>query len=274
MGTNIMKTSHTPMFCGRRTTPGCGLAVLIVTAAVLIFSQTPARACVTVNGTLTLGGTLTTSCVDVNGVLTIQAGGKLILTGTNGQSSTVNGQIVLQGAASELAFTTFSHSISGPGRIVGRNNAARVTVASGITLTSSMTIAGNLSIDGAGSFTNYGVVEANSNGTLKVAVAGTLDDSLGDRWKASAANATLKFDAALGTISTDGMLSGNFVLSGAPTATIQNSEPGLVTEGRLQMSNGIVDVDEDLTLGDDASCYANITGGAVDVAPGKTFTHH
>lgn len=257
---------------------------LLAVLPLLGLLSAPVQACITVSGTLRISGTLTTNCVVVNtnGTIIIENGGTLVLTGTWGDVSTVNsdGSIVLAGATSQLRFTTNNHTVCGSGCIRGLHEEGGIYIPEGVTLTNTTTISGALRIHGPGNFVNQGIVDANSNGVLRIAVTGTLDDTAGDRWMATAANSILSFESALGTISTDGKLSGNFIISGAATAEIENHEAGLRTEGRLEMSNGLLDVQENLTMGDDCNYLMSLTDDdatgspRIVVASGKTFTHH
>jgi hypothetical protein len=203
-------------------------------------------------------------------------------------TSTVNGsggKILLSASASDLRFHD-THTITGVGVVEGTDNSAKITIASGKTLTSvldTLGITGHLEITDAtsgGSFTNQGIVEANGTGSvgspdiLKISVTGTLDDSSGNRWKATAAYSVLQFDSSLMTISTDGKLSGNFVISSDATAEIENHKQCLITDGYLSMSNGVLDVQECLIMGCGASSYMNVTGGQIDVTNGKSFYHY
>lgn len=190
----------------------------------------------------------------------------------------------VSGNVATLTFhTSQDHTIQGAGTLDGRDDLAVISIPSNRKLTNSLStvgITGNLEISGAGSFTNQGFVEANNSGTLELAMTGTLEDATGDHWKATAANAILKFDSALVTISTDGKLAGNFVISGASTAEIEINEPNFVTEGWLQMYNGLLDVNENFTVGDNSSAFMSVSddGAAgspvIDVAAGKTFIHN
>jgi hypothetical protein len=214
-------------------------------------------------------------------VVNVNNSGALILTGGGAADLAAStSEVRLLGATSVYRVaSSAAFSLTGDGAIVGSDASAGIEIGyfTGTTpavLTSSVDIRGALAIrdvaSQVGSFTNNGIVEANASGNLTLAVSGTLEDSAGDRWLASSANSsTLKFDAALVTISTDGKLSGNFKISDA-SSRIWIDNP-LVTEGRLEMSAGILDVDQDLTMGNDSSNFASITGGMID-AHGK-FIH-
>jgi hypothetical protein len=261
-----------------------GLRRTLIAVALLALSAHPARACLTVNGTLTISGTITTNCVDVGsgGLIVIKPGGKLILTGLLGQTSTINGSIILEGDGSELIFTLFSHTVSGSGEIVGEHDAAAISIALGVTLTNTATISGALTIKGAGNFVNFGVVNANTCGTLLVNVSGTLSDSAGDRWRATAAGALLEFGDRLDDFTTSISLSGDFTLSHADAAIqveeMANLTSPFTTTGKLTISAGLFDARENVCMGQDAPAspvnHLDQTGGAIAVAAGKGFVHH
>ncbi len=228
-----------------------------------------------------------------NGEVVVEASAKLTLDG-NGTARTSaiasDARLYLEGSGAELAVIDDDHTLSGAGKVVGQDDAAKITVTTGETLTNSLTavdpstagITGHLEISGAGNFTNNGIVNADTGGEsaarLKIAVTGTLEDTTGDHWMATAANSILSFDSALVTISADGMLSGNFVISGSSSAEIENHEQCLRTEGRLEMSDGLLDVQECLTMGDNTNYFMSISGASgnpqIVVAYGKTFNHY
>jgi len=218
--------------------------------------------------------------IEATELLDVSDAGTVTLSG-GGTSHTVDGTLDLDVASSTLSITE-SATIDGSGEIRGQNNSAVISVASGKTLRlhSSTSIKGHLEISGSGNFTNEGTVEANGIGSdgspdiLRIAVTGTLEDAAGDRWKASAAYSVLSFDSALTTISTEGRLSGNFVISSNATAEIENNKQCLATDGRLDMSNGFLDVNECMTMGDGANYFMSMTGGYIDIATGKCFTHY
>jgi hypothetical protein len=217
--------------------------------------------------------------IEADELLDVSSDGSVTLCGISA-SHTISGTMELDVASSTLSITTDDTSISGSGEIRGYNDSALISISSGKTLTSSTNITGHLEISGSGNFTNSGTVDADGTGsegspkTLKVAVTGILEDSSGDRWKATAAYSVLKFDSSLMTISSDGKLAGNFLISSDATAEIENHKQCLITDGYLQMSNGVLDVQECLIMGCGASSYMAVTGGQIDVATGKSFYHY
>jgi hypothetical protein len=216
--------------------------------------------------------------IDGTGQVQILASSKLTFDGDGSdRESTIeaNGRVYLKASTSELAVIDDNHTISGAGAVVGEDNSATISIATSQSLTNNLCtlgIVGHLQINGAGNFTNQGIVNANASGTLSVAVTGALDDTAGsNRWKATASGAKLNFDSAIGSIG-GGSLAGEFVISGASDAEIEVNEP-ITNSHRLNMSNGIFDVNQDLTMGDDSSFYLDWTGGHIEVAANKTFTH-
>ena len=139
-------------------------------------------------------------------------------------------------------------------------------------------ITGALQIAGDGSFVNQGIVNANyssgGNETLLIDVGGDLNDSSGDRWHATAAGAILRFASTIGTIDTSGdrELDGNFLISGSSTAEIEINHV-ITTNGRLEMSDGLLDVNENFIMGSVGFPMA-MTGGTIDVPAGYKFTHY
>ncbi|MCH7701050.1 MAG: hypothetical protein IID37_05130 [Planctomycetes bacterium] len=65
--------------------------------------------------------------VESGATLNIQGGKKLTLDDDAGSKTTIAGTLNLQGASSELAFTTNDQTIDGGGKIVGQDNAAKIT---------------------------------------------------------------------------------------------------------------------------------------------------
>jgi len=212
-------------------------------------------------------------------------GKTLQLAGSTVTSSIESGAVVhLVDDTSKLEFSDTSstiHTISDSGTIDGEDDAAAITITSAnktFTLAGTAAITGNLTIDGAGSFTNQGRVEADNSGTLKLAMTGTLDDSTGtNRWKATKANAILKFDSTIGSVG-GGSLQGEFVISVAPTAEIEVNE-ALTNLHRLRMENGLLDVNANLAMGS-GTLFMDLTDDAasgsptIDVAPDAMFTHN
>jgi hypothetical protein len=197
--------------------------------------------------------------------------------GTGALTSTLDGPLELRDDAAHtvatkatLAFTSVDHTVNGGSFIRGFADDSVIDIqTSGKTLTlgSLASIRSQLVISGAGNFTNQGFVSANAqDGTLTVAVGGTVSDTVaGNRWRVSATNATLLFDAPSAT-----GLVGNFIIDGNGTLQVDDT---VTSTGRLQQSTGAVQVNEDFTLGN-ASNHANLTGGTITVANTKQFVHN
>jgi hypothetical protein len=210
---------------------------------------------------------------DALAVINIGSGSIACTADSTGTPHSIDGNVYLTGSSSVLQFNTNDAKITGDGAIVGEDDDAKLEIyTDDKELESGVVIQGQLKIYGDGDFTNQGTVEANAAGTLDIAITGELDDT-GDvnRWKASSENAVLKFNSSITSIG-DGSLQGEFVISGHSSAKIQVDKE-LTTLHRLNMSNGILDVDENLTMGSVANHMA-VTGGYIDVEAGKTFTHN
>lgn len=213
--------------------------------------------------------------VEGTGDLNINASSKLTLDeGTSPACELVasGSEVILQGSAAELAFITDSaQSVSGSGKFVGQHAAAKVSIGSGVTLTNSAIIEGTLLIDGAGSFTNNGRVEANNvDDALVVQVTGTVDDSAGiNRWIASAGGVTLQFASAIGTLAS---MEGECVVSAGKLLVSARASGTFTTTHRLKISGGTFEAAETTTMGN-ATNSLDMTGGKVLVAAGETFTH-
>ncbi len=225
------------------------------------------------------------------GAVVIQAGAKLTLDGdgtARTSSIAASARIYLEGSGAELAVIDDDHTLLGYGKVVGQHDDARITVTAGETLTnylaavdpSTAGITGHLEMSGAGSFTNQGIVNADTSGTLLVNVSGTLDDSSSGQWRASAASSLLEFGNALDDPNAALALVGDFFITHA-SAEIQIDEmtgytgaaPFFLTTGHLEMSGGTLDIDENTQMGSEGES-ASITGGQIVVAPGMAFTHH
>ena len=280
---NAIKADTETTIVRSRTTGRCGDAHhYLLSAALVALALCPAlpganARDLVVTGIYVVYENETYDCMYVSGILIIDRA-TLTLTGCSGAYSTVDGIVVLTDKHSKLCFTTNHHSVSGSGIVVGTDDDAEVNVGSWITLTSSVTVCGHLKIAGRGSFANNGLVRASGNGTLKIEVAGTLDDgavsvpSDDDRWQASASGATLEFASTIGTLNE---LEGDFVLS---AGTIQ-IDHALATVGRLEISGGTLDVNATMYMGQDyivgvqPARSMSATGGTFDVASSVTFTH-
>jgi len=190
----------------------------------------------------------------------------------------IRGQVVLEGSGSTLK--TLSNAggtvtISGEGEIKGGHNAAKIvidrTTTGQLTITSALTIRGALTIQGVSKFRNEGQVIADA-GTVTLAVQSALSDTAGDRWFVRGAGSLLLFDEALPALIS---LAGNFRIDDGATSTSEMEfNRTLSTTGRLKMETGVVDVNENVTMGDDAAGnFMDMTGGKIDVAAGKKFEH-
>ena len=188
----------------------------------------------------------TVECVTIaaTGSLTIKTSITLTIAGTAGHSaSTVDGTLVLEGADSTLKITQSDHTLNGQGELIAKSNTARVQITGNLVLTSEITIEGALQIRaGSGTFSNSGLVHANRNATpwMLTLYSGTFDGA-GEYRVSTNSSAVLGFRAGV-------------------TAT------GLT--GQFTVSNGTLDIDEDVTTTGDLVQ----TGGMIDVAPNKTFT--
>jgi len=122
--------------------------------------------------------------------LNIQAGSSgndrvLTLTGKTAFTTTVNGTVNLLGPYSKLLFTVNNHTLTGDGKIVGRDDSATIDF-SDLRLTNVTTIEGNLQIisnDNDDAFINECIVNANGNGVLLFDDSLILQDVEGAVWK-------------------------------------------------------------------------------------------
>ncbi|HRX83850.1 MAG TPA: hypothetical protein P5572_02390 [Phycisphaerae bacterium] len=213
--------------------------------------------------------------------LNIDDQGTVHLTGSGAHSvSSSDAAIRLLDDQSVLSIEN-SATVSGSGKIVGSHASAKIQIANTRTFTNAANIEGALEItqpSGSASFANNGIVDANENGRLYVNVSDELTDSSVAEWRASAAGAVLEFSSDLDNNNTAISLDGDFKLSNA-TARIQiDAMPNLTSPfestGLLNMSAGTLDVRVNVEFGDDASNYANITGGEIVVAAGAQFIHN
>ena len=256
--------------CGRITTL---MAALVLVGALPAPAGAICACLVVDNGTHVIGPGQqeTHDCMTIGSYAVLIIKGTLTLTGQC--TSVVTGVVRLKGSAAKLEFTDH-HTVSGSGQIRGYAAAARITIASGKTLTSTTNITGKLEITGEGNFANSGIVEADANGTLAIKVGGTLSDgNNADRWKVAANAAVLQFASTIGTIST---LDGNFVMTTGNSSSKIIFDHALTTNGGLEMSVGVVDVNENVTMGknDPSGVFLDMTGGQIQVGTGKTFTHN
>ncbi len=175
-----------------------------------------------------------------------------------------------------LAFTSASnHTLDGGGSVRGRDNNAEIRIATSKTLTNSAMIEGKLKITHTtsweGTFANEADVGASESGTLLVQPY-ILNDTSAAAWGVIANNSVLRFGSGINTIA-DGSLEGDFEIGNFANAEIDNDFPDLESSGRLFMSNGILTVSENLTLGSNNN-NMSADGGRIDVAAGKTFIHN
>ncbi len=195
--------------------------------------------CVGAFSTHTVSGSETANCVEVEagGLVKINPHGRLTLTGPG--PSCVDGDVLLKGNASLLAFTTNSHTVTGTGKIVGQSNSAQIVI-DGVTLTSEIDITGRLHMkDGVatGTFQNDGCVTANApNGALNIEVTG-IDDTAGACWRVIATGAALRF------VVEPAFLDGDFTITGGALIAGTDAGAGLddidvCTSGDLTHSGG------------------------------------
>ncbi len=228
--------------------------------------------------------------IDSGGLLDVSGSGGVTLTG--GGVHPIDGTIELDVANSDLTISTVNATLSGDGEVDGQNNGALISITAGETFTNALDtigITGALQITGAAFFLNQGIVEANDSttnrDTLLVAVSGAsstapLDDNSSGQWKASNGG-HLEFSNALDDQDARLQLQGDFFISGSgseiqfdeqPNYSGAASYPFFLTTGHLEMSDGTLDVDEDVSMGS-INEYALITGGQIVVAQGMTFEH-
>jgi hypothetical protein len=196
--------------------------------------------------------------IGVYGTLNIEPGMKLTLDGSTSSRSCICGTVYLEKnaatpptAVGNLAFTTNGHELIGNGSIIGADHSCQITLDtnSQVLRSNGVTISGALEIteDTSGGdptntrFINDGTVSANlASGMLELDVdhldTGTYCAS-GD-WDVSASSATLRFTV------------GSMYLC-----------------GKFSVSNGTLDIDDDVWTDGDLS----FTSGTIDVANGVSF---
>lgn len=182
--------------------------------------------------------------IDVDGCLKIAANVTLTISGnTPHDRSTVDGTIILDGAAATLKIIQADHTLSGQGELIGKSNTARIQVTGNLTLTSSITIDGSLEIRaGSGEFVNNGLVLANhatANDDHLVVYSGTFKGS--GAYQVDTSGATLRFDTGI-TVDTGFACDFNVV-------------------------GGTLDIEQDVQTSGDLS----FSGGTIRVAAGKSF---
>ena len=176
--------------------------------------------------------------VEINATLNIEAGKKLTLDGSVSLTSTIDGTLNITASGAdigELAIVDNDQTIDGGGKIVGQDNAAKITIALLTTLTIEGTVEGKLVIDGLGTLKNAGKIHANASGTLHVNTR-FVEDTVGtDRWKVSTLNVSiLRFDP---TDSTRPDLAGDFTVV---QGKLDIDGVGFGTTGKLTMTGGIL----------------------------------
>ncbi len=195
----------------------------------------------------------------------------------------------VSGNDATIVLAAVSHIFKGfgIGEVVGKSSAAEISIATtGMALTSDGTlIRGALQITGDADFYNYGVVQADANGTLAIRVDGFLKDSaagvsVAERWKATAppsGTSILLFDGTFdfGPNPVTSLAS-HFVINSASAKITIDATPGpsgdFTTTGRLKLSAGVLEALEDAVFGS-GSNFLDMSGGTITVAAGKTFTH-
>jgi len=180
-----------------------------------------------------------TLSVASTGVLNIQSGKKLALDDDDGtNNTTITGTVNLQGSTSELAFTSNDQTIGGAGKISGADNAAKISIASGVTLTNESTIEGKLEIGGAGQFQNFGTVRINTTGTLLIDCESIEDDDTA-LWEISGSTAAI---LRINVNSEDvPILDGDWSIADGGKLDVDSI--GFFTHGTLDWESGVVDVD-------------------------------
>ncbi len=180
--------------------------------------------------------------VESTATLNIQSGQKLELRGLVSSTSTITGTLNITASGEdigELAIVDNNQTIDGGGKIVGQDNAAKITIAADKTVTSQVVIEGRLQIvpvtgGTTTTFRNENMVHANAFGTLLVNTK-FVQDTAGDRWKVSTLNASiLQFDP---TDSTRPDLAGDFTVV---QGKLDIDGVGFGTTGKLTMTGGMI----------------------------------
>jgi len=262
---------------------------------ILDTSRTIGKVTIAAGGQLLIGAnTLTTAAaLDIDsasggtsaGVLRLDnASSQLTLTGA--VTHEIDGEIRLEASGATVNITTNNSTFSGAGMINGQDDGAVIGIAEDQTLTNRLAtigIVGALQITSSGKFHNQGIVEADyDGGTLLIDVSGSggtvpLTDTGVAKWRCSCGG-KLEFSNSLDDQSQPVSLAGDFFLSGADSEIHFDAQSYVgtffTTSGRLVMSAGLLDVDESVTMGTSITETAEITGGTIDVAAGKTFRHN
>lgn len=187
--------------------------------------------------------------VESTGKLSVESGKVLTLKGENNNStSTISGNVKLEGSGSEIAVTTTDHTFDGSGSITGHNSAAVISITFGETLTNEVTIHGKLLINGSGTFNNQGTVQADGGGVLHVN-CDDVSDASGATWAVTPtltticggclpAASTLRFNVLLPDGFPPHALAGNFSVS----TGVLDVDTSFKTTGRLMHSSGRINV--------------------------------
>lgn len=181
--------------------------------------------------------------VESSATLNILAGHKLTLDDTADDDTTIDGTLTIAASGEdvgELAFVDNSQTIFGfSGKIVGLDEAAKITVAPLITLTNDTTIEGALKITGDGDFKNTGVVHANTSGTLEV-TTNEIKDNGGGFWKVSTSSSARLHLAAQDA--SYQFLTDDFRIE---TGKLTVGVPGILSSGDMTMTGGAIKVPPD-----------------------------
>ncbi len=188
--------------------------------------------------------------IESTATLNIEASNTLTLDGDGDDGfSTITGTIQLAGSSSELELVSNDQTFEGTGKIVGLDDAAKITLGSTVDLTSEITIEGIMHISGGGTFLNAGTVHANRDGTFHVN-PNIIDDDPGALWKVTqvvgipggGASATLRYDQVSFMIGHT--LVGDFEVTGGGTLDVDHT---FDCTGKLTVSTGgTVDCSDEL----------------------------
>ncbi|MCH7701662.1 MAG: hypothetical protein IID37_08240 [Planctomycetes bacterium] len=185
------------------------------------------------------------------GELVIETGRVLTLKGEFDEgSSTIAGNIKLEGSGCELAIEQHDQTLTGNGTITGHNSAAAISVTGQfVDLVNEITIHGTLVINGNGIFHNQGTVKADG-GTVLHVNSGQVDDTSGATWAAGttlaticggclATTSTLRFNVPLVFGQTAHLLAGDFTV----TRGQLDVHVSFKTTGQVTHNSGTINVD-------------------------------